>query len=114
MGDFTGVRVNGQLAAMAGQRFRLPGYTEVSAVCTHPDHRGHGYAGRLMQVLIGRILAAGDTPFLHTYPDNLGAIGLYESLGFRLRTTLTVSFLESLTLATAPSADTGPLAPPAR
>ena len=111
MGDFIGVRVDGQLAAMAGQRFRLPGYTEVSAVCTHPDHRGQGYAARLMQILIGRILAAGETPFLHTYPDNMGAIRLYEQLGFRLRTTLTVSFLESLAPATTPSDDREPPVP---
>ncbi|NNM77265.1 GNAT family N-acetyltransferase [Sphingomonas sp. ID1715] len=95
MGDFIGVRDGGQLAAMAGQRFRLPGYAEVSAVCTHPDHRGKGHAGKLMQVLIARILAEGDTPFLHTYPDNAGAIRLYETLGFRFRRALTATFLSA-------------------
>lgn len=96
MGEFIGVREQGRLAAMAGQRFRVPGFVEVSAVCTHPDHRGKGYAGQLMQVLIARILADGDTPFLHTYPDNAGAIRLYEALGFRFRRTLTATFLRPL------------------
>ncbi len=111
MGEFIGVRVDGRLAAMAGQRFRVPGYVEVSAVCTHPDHRGQGYAARLMQVLIDRIVAAGEMPFLHTYPDNAAAIRLYESLGFRRRTTLTVSFLASLDPAPAPSGDRASPAP---
>ena len=85
LGSFVGVKVDGQLAAMAGERMRPLGFTEVSGVCTHPDHRGRGYAARLMQHVAGRILASGETPFLHSYASNEGANRLYESLGFRLR-----------------------------
>lgn len=82
LGDFVGVRYQGRLVAMAGERMRLPGLTEVSAVCTHPDHRGHGYAGALMRIVAERILARGERPMLHSYADNAGAIALYRSLGF--------------------------------
>jgi len=85
MGAFVGVKIDGRLAAMAGERMRPEGFTEVSGVCTHPDHRGKGYAARLMQHVAGRILASGETPFLHSYASNAGANRLYESLGFRLR-----------------------------
>ena len=88
MGHFVGVREDGRLVAMAGQRMRVPGFTEVSAVCTHPDHRGHGHAGKLMRVVIDQIVSTGDAAFLHVYPDNAGAIALYETLGFRFRQQL--------------------------
>ncbi|HEV2569897.1 GNAT family N-acetyltransferase [Sphingomonas sp.] len=88
MGHFIGVREQGRLVAMAGQRMRVPGFTEVSAVCTHPEHRGRGYAGKLMRVLIDRIVSEGDAAFLHVYPDNAGAIALYEALGLRFRRQL--------------------------
>ena len=93
MGHFIGVRENGRLVAMAGQRMRVPGFTEVSGVCTHPDHRGRGYAGKLMRVLIDRIASEGNAAFLHVYPDNAGAIALYETLGFRFRAALTFTVL---------------------
>lgn len=93
MGHFIGVREGGRLVAMAGQRMRVPGFTEVSAVCTHPDFRGRGYAGKLMRVLIERIVRGGDAAFLHVYPDNAGAIGLYETLGFRLRAEMMFTVL---------------------
>lgn len=93
MGHFIGVREGGQLVAMAGQRMRVPGFTEVSGVCTHPGSRGRGYAGKLMRVLIDRIVGEGDAAFLHVYPDNSGAIGLYETLGFRFRAQLTFTVL---------------------
>ena len=102
MGDFIGVRENGRLIAMAGQRFRVTGFVEVSAVCTHPEHRGAGLAGKLMRVLIERIVAGGDTPFLHTYPENSSAIRLYETLGFRFRAALTGTFLARLDPAQVP------------
>src|SRR5689334_3329394 len=73
LGDFVGVRVDGQLVAMAGERLRLPGFTEVSGVCTHPDHRGHGYAAALMSVVARRIQDWGETPFLHVYAHNTAA-----------------------------------------
>jgi predicted GNAT family acetyltransferase len=85
LGRFIGVRDGGTLVAMAGERMRVDGYTEVSAVCTHPDHRGRGYAGGLMRLVARRILASGEHAFLHAFTANTGAIGLYETLGFRVR-----------------------------
>jgi predicted GNAT family acetyltransferase len=85
LGDFIGVKVDGRLAAMAGERMKPSGFTEVSGVCTHPDHRGRGYAGVLSQRVAQRIIERGETPFLHAFADNAPAIGLYETLGFRIR-----------------------------
>ncbi|QNA82717.1 GNAT family N-acetyltransferase [Sphingomonas sp. So64.6b] len=93
LGDFIGVKQDGRLVAMAGERMKPTGFTEVSAVCTHPDHRGHGYARVLMQIVIERILARNETAFLHVYPGN-GAIPLYEALGFSLRAAMTYTVLE--------------------
>jgi predicted GNAT family acetyltransferase len=93
LGDFVGVRENGVLIAMAGTRTRTGPFTEVSGVCTLPEHRGKGLAGHLMRHVAGAVQARGETPFLHAYAGNTGAIGLYESLGFLLRTPLTVSVL---------------------
>lgn len=93
LGKFVGIRQGGRLVAMAGERMKLAGHCEVSGVCTHPDHRGHGYAGMLMSVVTERILARGETAFLHSYASNTGAIALYERLGFALRTPLTATIL---------------------
>ena len=82
LGDYIGVRIDGKLAAMAGERLRAPGYTEVSAVCTHPDYVGHGYATGLMVEIMRRILARGETPFLHVRSQNLRAIEIYHRLGY--------------------------------
>jgi len=93
MGAFLGVRIEGRLAAMAGERMRFPGYTEVSGVCTHPDFRGRGLARRLSAAVLTAIQARGDQAFLHAWKSNHAAITLYESLGFRLRTEINVSVL---------------------
>jgi ribosomal protein S18 acetylase RimI-like enzyme len=85
LGSFFGVRRGGSLAAMAGERLKVPNYTEVSAVCTHPDHTGKGYAALLMRRVMWGILDRGETPFLHSRADNTRAIRLYERLGFRQR-----------------------------
>jgi ribosomal protein S18 acetylase RimI-like enzyme len=85
LGDYFGIRRNGTLAAMAGERLRFPGYTEISAVCTHPDHLGRGYATALLAVLMERICLRNETPFLHVRGDNERAIALYERLGFARR-----------------------------
>jgi GNAT superfamily N-acetyltransferase len=74
-----------KLVAMAGERLKVPGHTEVSAVCTHPDYTGHGFAGILMTEVMRRIIARGETPFLHVREDNVRAIELYKRLGFRKR-----------------------------
>jgi ribosomal protein S18 acetylase RimI-like enzyme len=88
LGGFVGIRREGRLAAMAGERLRAPGYTEVSAVCTHPDFLGRGYAAFLMQTVMERIRGRGETPFLHVRAENARAIALYERLGFRTRVQL--------------------------
>jgi predicted GNAT family acetyltransferase len=93
LGNFIGVRQEGKLVAMAGERLKLAGFTEVSGVCTHPDWRGKGYASGLMEIVARRVLERGETPFLHVYAANSGAIALYESLGFRWRAALTFTVL---------------------
>jgi hypothetical protein len=93
LGDFIGVKLDGRLAAMAGERLRLPGMAEVSGVCVHPDFRGRGYARDLTRLAASRILARGETPFLHCFESNAPAIALYEALGFKLRRTIVLSVL---------------------
>lgn len=94
MGRFLGVRIEGRLAAMAGERMHLPGYTEVSGVCTHPDFRGRGLARQLSAAVAVNIEARGERSFLHAWRSNEAAIALYESLGFELRTEVNVAVLE--------------------
>jgi predicted GNAT family acetyltransferase len=88
LGGYLGIRSEGKLVAMAGERLKVPGYTEVSAICTHPEHTGHGYAGILTIEVIERIRGRGETPFLHVREDNSRAIELYQRLGFRQRVLL--------------------------
>ena len=76
---------------MAGERLRLDGWTEISAVCTDPEHRGQGLASRLMGALIAAIQARSERVFLHVLATNTGAIRLYEELGFRVRETATLA-----------------------
>ena len=91
LGEFLGIRRGGALVAMAGERLHPPGWTEISAVCTDDGWRGHGFATRLMRVLVAGIRVRGETPFLHALTSNTGAVRLYESMGFRLRRTITFS-----------------------
>jgi ribosomal protein S18 acetylase RimI-like enzyme len=85
LGRYLGIRRDGELIAMAGERLRPPGFTEISAVCTAPAWRGQGLAGRLTRAVAAVITARGDTPFLHAIATNTNAIRLYEQLGFRYR-----------------------------
>ncbi|GAB2577638.1 hypothetical protein Aab01nite_11430 [Paractinoplanes abujensis] len=85
LGTYLGVRRNGKLIAIAGERLHPPGWTEISAVCTHPAFRGQGLATSLVQAVAYGIRQRGETPFLHTSAANANAIRLYESIGFRLR-----------------------------
>jgi len=85
LGYYVGIRDKGKLVAMAGERMKVPGHTEVSAVCTHPDHLGKGYAGTLMLEVMRGIRDRGEIPFLHVRSENTRAISLYERLGFSKR-----------------------------
>jgi len=85
LGTYLGIHDGRRLAAMAGERLKVDGFTEVSAVCTHPDYLGRGYAALLMTEVMRGIQERGETPFLHVRGDNTRAIELYERLGFRTR-----------------------------
>jgi len=85
LGGYVGIRRNGALVAMAGERLRPPGWSEISAICTDPDFRGQGLGSRLTLAVAAAITDHGEVPFLHAAADNVSAIRLYESLGFRLR-----------------------------
>lgn len=93
LGNFYGILEGGRLLAMAGQRMRVPGFVEVSAVCTHPDARGRGYAGVLMSEVIRDIVADGALPFLHAFADN-PAVRLYEKLGFSHRRSFELAVIK--------------------
>ena len=82
LGGYVGVRSEGRLVAMAGQRLRPTGCCEISAVATHPEYRRQGLAEILVRVVAGRIAARGEVPILHTAADNADAIRLYERMGF--------------------------------
>jgi predicted GNAT family acetyltransferase len=94
MGRFIGLRVDGRLVAMAGERMRFPGHVEVSGVCTHPDFRGRGLARRLSAAVTAEIQRRGEQPFLHAWATNAVAIALYESLGFEVRAAVNIAMLK--------------------
>jgi ribosomal protein S18 acetylase RimI-like enzyme len=96
LGGYLGIRRDGKLVAMAGERLKVPGYTEVSAICTHPEHTGHGYARILTNKVVNRIRSRGETPFLHVREDNRRAIELYQRLGFRQRVLLHFAVLRKV------------------
>ncbi|MEM1386224.1 MAG: GNAT family N-acetyltransferase [Pseudomonadota bacterium] len=89
-GDYVGIKVNGHLVAMAGERLKMTSFAEISAVCTHPRFRGRRLAGALIQHVARTIGDRGETPFLHTYASNRRAIELYERLGFELRAEMRI------------------------
>ena len=88
LGHYIGIYVDGRLAAMAGERLATAEFQEISAVCTHPDFLGRGYARRLMAWLGNDILAQGRTPFLHVSYENSRAKQLYDRMGYRERITI--------------------------
>jgi ribosomal protein S18 acetylase RimI-like enzyme len=99
LGRFVGFEADGQLVAMVGERLRVPGHTEISAVCCHPGWRGQGLPADLMRLVSQAIVARGETPFLHVLAENASAIGLYEKLGLRRRRQTRLTILRRNDLA---------------
>ena len=93
LGTFLGVRIDGRLVAMAGERMKPADHTEITAVCVHPDYRGRGYAQALLGAIARQIAARGETPFLHVFSDNESAIALYRRQGMEIRRRLHVTVL---------------------
>jgi predicted GNAT family acetyltransferase len=93
LGTFLGVKIDGRLVAMAGERMKLADYTEITAVCVHPDYRGRGYAQLLLGAIARQIAARGEIPFLHVFSDNDSAIALYRRQGMEIRRRLCVTVL---------------------
>jgi predicted GNAT family acetyltransferase len=94
LGAYFGIHEDGLLVAMAGERLKLTGFTEVSAVCTHPDYRGRGYSNALMSTVIAGIMNRGQIPFLHVRTEN-PAVPLYQKMGFRIRAQLHLAVIKS-------------------
>ena len=93
LGTFLGIRIDGQLVAMAGERMKPANYSEMTAVCVHPDYRGRGYAQMLLGAVSRQIVARGEIPFLHVFSDNAGAIALYRRQGMEIRRRIFVTVL---------------------
>jgi predicted GNAT family acetyltransferase len=94
LGKFLGIRIDGKLVAMAGERMKPANYTEMTAICVHPDHRGRGYAQLLLGAVARQIVARGEIPFLHVFTNNISAIALYERQGMEIRRRLHVTVLQ--------------------
>ncbi len=99
LGGYLGIRVNGELVAMAGRRLNPPGWVEISAVCTAEEHRGKGYAARLVKAVAAGIRETRQIPFLHASSENVNAIRLYEKLGFKLRIQPTFALVRPIAKA---------------
>lgn len=85
LGSYFGIFKNGKLVSVAGERMKMTGFVEVSAIVTHPEHTGKGYAKQLIATAVNNIFALGAIPYLHVAETNTGAIGLYEKAGFKTR-----------------------------
>jgi len=88
-GGYVGVRRHGRLVAMAGERMQLPGFSEISAVATHPEARREGLARELVSRVARSIIDRGNTPVLHASSTNQAAIALYRAMGFTPRRLIT-------------------------
>jgi predicted GNAT family acetyltransferase len=96
LGRFFGIRVDGRLAAMTGERMAPADHTEMTAVCVHPDFRGRGFAQALLAHVARQIAARGEVPFLHVFSDNASAIALYKRQGMSIRRRFHVTVLGRL------------------
>jgi GNAT superfamily N-acetyltransferase len=93
LGSYWGVFEDGRLLAMAGERMHLPGLSEISAICTHPDVRRRGLGAAVTRCVANGIIERGDVPFLHVAEGNDSALRLYEQLGFVTRRVVKVEVL---------------------
>jgi ribosomal protein S18 acetylase RimI-like enzyme len=94
LGTFLGIRIDGQLVAMAGERMKPADYTEITAVCVHPSHRGRGFGQMLLGAVSRQIVARGEIPFLHVFSNNHSAIALYRRQGMEVRCSFHVTVLQ--------------------
>jgi predicted GNAT family acetyltransferase len=91
LGQFWGIREEGRLIAMTGERMRMPGFGEVSAVCVHPDARGRGLGVLLTRKATANLAGQGLRPFLHSYADNHAAIATYRRAGFQVAREMVIT-----------------------
>jgi len=94
LGEYWGIKIEGQLVAMAGERMKLPGLSEISGVATYEAHRGKGYAKQLCRHLMGRILERGENAFLHVETEKPDVENFYHRLGFGSQRTLVAQVFE--------------------
>ena len=93
LGTFLGIRAGDELVAMTGERMKPGHFTEMTAVCVHPEYRGRGYAQALLAAVARQIEARDEIPFLHVFSNNASAIALYQRQGMRVRRRLHVTAL---------------------
>lgn len=93
-GQFYGVKDGDRLVAMAGERMKVPGMDEVSAVCAHPDYQGRGYGRALVHAVAANIVSRGHVPFLHVRAENAAGIRAYQSIGFVTRKQMHFTLVE--------------------
>ncbi|MBB3144408.1 putative GNAT family acetyltransferase [Phyllobacterium trifolii] len=94
LGNFWGVKIDGSLVAMAGQRMRQPGFAELSGLCVRPDFQGRGLGTMLFRFVAGEISARNELAYLHVYATNTPAISLYKAMGFRVRSEMNFAIIK--------------------
>ncbi len=85
LGKYFGIYKDDKLVAVSGERMQMNDFTEISAIVTHPNHTGNGYAKQLIKYTTDQVFQEKKTPYLHVVESNVHAIRLYEKLGFTTR-----------------------------
>ncbi|MCV9929096.1 GNAT family N-acetyltransferase [Flavobacterium sp. LS1R49] len=93
LGNYIGIFKDSKLIAVTGERMKMNDFTEVSAIVTHPDYTGQGYARQLIAHAVNNIFDQNKTPYLHVVENNIGAIKLYEKLGFTTRRKMSLWYI---------------------